>query len=327
MIKIIIISIVTTITFTLYSCTNCTNMNSKDAVHYKLSIVITDRLSSDRNSSYPEDIINLCKPYDTTCNKKFFMPTPITIYRLGKVVYEKELKVIAGKVTNFKSHVNSVDAFFIKGEGKTVGKELSTANSEDFNQIEFLNSYISSVGKKDKIFYYSQNSKNDSINGQKLFNDINELKSILSEFLCENQNFNIIVIYNPAEQKKTTIDTIESVGPSGITGKSGVTGKSGNQGNSGVTGKTGGRPKPPYMQTTLKFPSGTYSGEVNDKGLFQGIGTYTYAQRKLISNKDIKKRYAESGDYFIGEWNQGNVVQGKLYDKNNKLKEVIMIGK
>jgi hypothetical protein len=62
------------------------------------------------------------------------------------------------------------------------------------------------------------------------------------------------------------------------------------------------------------------------KGQMHGLGTYTYGQRELISTRDSKNRYAEAGDYIIGQFECGNVVSGKLYDRDNNLKEVVIIG-
>jgi hypothetical protein len=36
---------------------------------------------------------------------------------------------------------------------------------------------------------------------------------------------------------------------------------------------------------------------------------------------------ADAGDYLTGEFFEGNVVQGKLFDSGNNVKEVIMIGR
>lgn len=69
-----------------------------------------------------------------------------------------------------------------------------------------------------------------------------------------------------------------------------------------------------------------YVGEMKN-GVLHGFGTYYFKSHQLISKKDLKERYAEAGDYLIGEWYQGNVVNGKLYDGNNNVKEVIIIGR
>ena len=94
--------------------------------------------------------------------------------------------------------------------------------------------------------------------------------------------------------------------------------------------------KPKETATASKAPAGTqtknfangskYVGEMKD-GKMHGLGTYYYKERQQISPKDLKKRFAEAGDYLIGEFYEGNVVSGKLYDAQNNVKEVVMIGR
>lgn len=76
---------------------------------------------------------------------------------------------------------------------------------------------------------------------------------------------------------------------------------------------------------TLKFDFGIYKGETL-KGLRDGQGVMTFTERYLISPKDLKKRYAEAGDYVSGTWVEGNIVNGKLFDKNGEQKEHLLIG-
>lgn len=83
---------------------------------------------------------------------------------------------------------------------------------------------------------------------------------------------------------------------------------------------------PPGNQTKTFSDGSKYVGEIKN-GKMHGLGTYYYGERQLISQKDLKKRYAEKGDYLIGEFYEGNVVSGKLYDSQNNVKEVIMIGR
>jgi hypothetical protein len=98
-------------------------------------------------------------------------------------------------------------------------------------------------------------------------------------------------------------------------------------------------PAPVKPQTSISSsaaPKGTqtlnlsgnlkYTGEVMN-GRPHGLGTMYYIQQTLISPKDLKKRMAEVGDYITGEFYEGTLVQGKLFDKNNELKEIITIGR
>jgi len=85
--------------------------------------------------------------------------------------------------------------------------------------------------------------------------------------------------------------------------------------------------KAPKGTQTLKFKGGSkYTGEIKN-GKMHGLGTYYYGRRERISTKDLKKRMAEKGDYITGEFYNGKLVSGKLYDRNNNMKEIIMVGR
>ena len=72
---------------------------------------------------------------------------------------------------------------------------------------------------------------------------------------------------------------------------------------------------------TVSVSGGSYTGELKN-GKPHGMGTVRYNSRTLIDSRDPKKRYAEAGDYLVGEFYEGRLVQGKL---NNK--ETIIIGR
>jgi len=188
---------------------SCTSLGSKKATYYKLSIVITDKLAGDKNAKFPDDIINICKPMKYGDSGRFFMPKPVILHRVGKE-YQKELSVLQHNATNLKSHENSVDAYFINGDGKSVGNELSADNPAGANQVDYLNTYLSTTGKKEKIFYFSQNAKNDTINKSKLYNNADSLKAAISTTLAGNASYSIVVVFNPIEQAAATPVTVKT---------------------------------------------------------------------------------------------------------------------
>lgn len=55
-------------------------------------------------------------------------------------------------------------------------------------------------------------------------------------------------------------------------------------------------------------------------------GTMKYTSNHLIDSRDPKQRMAEPGDYVIGEWSNGKLVQGVWYDRSNTVKGSILIG-
>lgn len=62
-------------------------------------------------------------------------------------------------------------------------------------------------------------------------------------------------------------------------------------------------------------------------GKAHGTGTYTYKVETLIDSRDPQKRVAQVGDYIIGEYYEGRLVQGRWYDQYNNVKGSIIIGR
>ena len=71
---------------------------------------------------------------------------------------------------------------------------------------------------------------------------------------------------------------------------------------------------------------GKWSGAWKN-GQPNGTGTMTYTKEHLIDSRDPKKRVAQPGDYIIGEYSNGRLVQGNWYDASNNVKGSIIIGK
>ena len=51
-----------------------------------------------------------------------------------------------------------------------------------------------------------------------------------------------------------------------------------------------------------------------------------YTKSHLIDSRDPQHRTAEKGDYIIGEFVDGKLVQGVWYDSANNVKGSIIIG-
>ena len=79
---------------------------------------------------------------------------------------------------------------------------------------------------------------------------------------------------------------------------------------------------PPVRTGTINYSFGKYVGEiVND--IPHGQGKMYYSCRIRIAKHGRTTHYAESGDTFVGTWNNGDIDGGNLYDKNNKSKGIL----
>jgi len=56
-------------------------------------------------------------------------------------------------------------------------------------------------------------------------------------------------------------------------------------------------------------------------------GRMVFTSSHVIDSKDPKKRVAEAGDYVIGEWADGHLVQGIWYGSDNQVKGSVIIGR
>jgi hypothetical protein len=56
-------------------------------------------------------------------------------------------------------------------------------------------------------------------------------------------------------------------------------------------------------------------------------GRMEFKTSHIIDSKDPKGRVAQAGDYVVGEWCDGHLVQGVWYDVNNRVKGSILIGR
>jgi len=86
--------------------------------------------------------------------------------------------------------------------------------------------------------------------------------------------------------------------------------------------KPAGAPKPASSGSkNLGYATfkGSWPNDVNGRMVFNSS--------HIIDSKDPKKRVAEAGDYVIGEWSDGHLVQGIWYGSDNQVKGSIIIGK
>ncbi len=82
----------------------------------------------------------------------------------------------------------------------------------------------------------------------------------------------------------------------------------------------------PKSNSGLELGYATYKGDLKD-GKANGMGTMYYNERHLISARDRQERYAEAGDYIVGEFYDGELVQGKLFGEDNVQKQTLILGR
>ena len=97
--------------------------------------------------------------------------------------------------------------------------------------------------------------------------------------------------------------------------------------------ETSAPPAKPTATPTAK-PAAPASGSKNlGYATFKGSwpndvnGRMIFKSSHIIDSKDPKGRVAEAGDYVIGEWSNGHLVQGIWYGSDNQVKGSIIIGK
>lgn len=77
---------------------------------------------------------------------------------------------------------------------------------------------------------------------------------------------------------------------------------------------------------TINFANGNkYIGDI-ENGVPDGVGTYYFKVREIISKRDPQNRAGEPGDVLQGLWKDSYFVNGKLFDKEGTLKEVLILG-
>lgn len=86
----------------------------------------------------------------------------------------------------------------------------------------------------------------------------------------------------------------------------------------------------PAAQKPAKSASGSKNlGYATFKGSWPNDvnGRMVFTSSHVIDSKDPKKRVAEAGDYVIGEWADGHLVQGIWYGSDNQVKGSVIIGR
>ena len=79
------------------------------------------------------------------------------------------------------------------------------------------------------------------------------------------------------------------------------------------------KPKEAPTIKEKKYWFGRYEGDLKN-GIPDGNGTMFYDCQIQIAKYSSYNIFAEKGDYFVGNWKNGDIYIGKLYDKNGIIK-------
>lgn len=88
---------------------------------------------------------------------------------------------------------------------------------------------------------------------------------------------------------------------------------------------TSSKPSTGNTSSTHRLSYGSWNGKMKN-GQPHGTGTMTYSTSHTIDSRDTKGRVAQPGEYIVGEWDNGHLVQGRWFKKDGT-KEAVIIGK
>ena len=307
----------------LTALVSCTTVQKKINVDALLCVAPED-------GKLPDDVREILLPFqkgDSIC-----LPQGSVLCQSGDITY------IKGKSTLEKWRENiTKNVSFLTLREKTTSHltslDLSSLKKSPVG-VDFINQVSS---KYELVLGYLPDSK--APDGQfafRCFQKPDQITSFIRDSVVASRpQCKILIICNPpftgnAPAQDTVQKAINQVSkpnekpkPDQVVSKG-----NGNKGTSIDKTKPGGGghvPDSPRMTSKDFSNNDRYVGEIKN-GIMHGAGTYYYAVRELISPKDLKKRYAEPGDYLVGEWFEGLVSSGVLYNKANVVKERIIIG-
>jgi hypothetical protein len=188
----------------LYLLSGCGK--DKPIVNYELSIVALDPLGPNKNDKFPESIIKLSNPIETSDGDlDNYSPYPVVVERLGFEDGRVTLNIVADEkksnTNKIKYRQNWVKKFF---DDAKIGKILSSENEVDYNSKNLLKEYLSDKNdSKYGVFYFSETSDLEQLNGKLIYDNIDSLVKTIGQFLIDNPSSKIIVIINPPVDQNT----------------------------------------------------------------------------------------------------------------------------
>jgi serine/threonine protein kinase len=80
-------------------------------------------------------------------------------------------------------------------------------------------------------------------------------------------------------------------------------------------------------ESKLTFDDGNYYEGMIKAGKMHGKGIFHFVKGGIISRNDPLEKRADAGCYIEGEWFNGDLYKGKLFDKNGIFKDEIILGR
>jgi len=185
--------------------------SDKAVKNFSLTFIVTEKIGNDKNEKYPDFYAKMCTPITTGKNIEYnYVPGAILVKRLDIENCTVKLSIVADEkksnVSNLNYRRNMVTKFF---DENTIGYQLCLESGSRYEKKESILSYVSSLGKKNRVFYYSANPLNDMCNGEIIYDNIDTLRNAIANYLFSNSATNVFVIVNPESGKEQITKTIE----------------------------------------------------------------------------------------------------------------------
>lgn len=195
----------------VFTVQSCKIFEDKTVIQVPLTITTFEKLGS-KNDKFPSFFEKLCDPFETSSEvKSNFAPYPIVVKRLDIPNGDVPLNIIADEKnsnTNSLSYrKNIVKKYF---QDNSLGNVLTQDPAANVDKTNTINSYISSLSKKSKVFFFSTSAKNNTYNNSILYDDADSLTTAISKYLSEEGKSDIVIILNPEQSSPYRVDTTSS---------------------------------------------------------------------------------------------------------------------
>ncbi len=296
---------------------------SQVAEPFPMTLIVTDKLGDKPSDKLPEDIKRLCDVFpgvdkDDTC----YYASPVLVRIYGTQVIERSLVTeVSGKFAVKKSNPKFMGrSIRLNIDTMTLGEGFAKATADTAGTASAINACLAKL-ESPVVFYYIKSYKDSNALAKRIYNTTEALQKAMATELKTNRDAHIVVVVgkHPAlkpvdgpdnKNENTPSDTAKVPPVPKDTAKIVIPNKPAEGGkHHAYVPKTGG-----YYVPEVPRPKERYD-------------TVYFSKNRLLSVHDHAKRVAEEGDIVVGPWLDGQLLYGKWYTRNWKLKEVVHIGK